>query len=319
MPSRKTVLEFETDAKKIHGDNRYNYKNVIYINNKIKVSIVCNNCLITFLQTPGQHLKGNGCRNCYNIKKTNTPQLFIAKSILIHGNKYNYDKTIYTGVNNLLIINCSIHGNFEQSANSHLKGRGCRVCWIKKISLNQKQFIDRAYKLHNDKYLYTNTLYTNSHASIIITCKIHGDFTQVANDHLKGAGCLKCAKYNYSKSQIIWLELISKMNNIEIQHAMNIGEYKIPTTTFKADGYCKETNTIYEFHGDYWHGNPKIFVQDSMNKTRNITHGKLYENTLKKEQIIKDLGYNLITIWESDWKNINKSIKILQKNINQNK
>lgn len=46
-----------------------------------------------------------------------------------------------------------------------------------------------------------------------------------------------------------------------------------------------------------------------MNKLCNKTFGELYENILKKEQIIKELGYNLIVIWESKW---NKSIKKLQ-------
>ena len=35
------------------------------------------------------------------------------------------------------------------------------------------------------------------------------------------------------------------------------GEFRIPKTKFKADGYDENTKTIYEFHGDYWHGNPK--------------------------------------------------------------
>ena len=69
----------------------------------------------------------------------------------------------------------------------------------------------------------------------------------------------------YSKMSINWLNFISKKDNITIQHALNYGEYKIPNTRLKADGYCKETNTIYEFHGDYWHGNPLI----------NISNGKI--------------------------------------------
>ena len=48
-----------------------------------------------------------------------------------------------------------------------------------------------------------------------------------------------------------------------------------------------------------------------------MTHGELYKKTLEKEQIIKDMGYNLEVMWESDWNKINKSIKILQKKIKQ--
>lgn len=41
--------------------------------------------------------------------------------------------------------------------------------------------------------------------------------------------------------------------------------------------------------------------------------GYLYKKTLEREQKIKDLGYNLVVMWESDWNKINKSVKKLQK------
>jgi G:T-mismatch repair DNA endonuclease (very short patch repair protein) len=116
---------------------------------------------------------------------------------------------------------------------------------------------------------------------------------------------------SYSKSQIKWLTFL----NQSIQHAENGGEYCIPETKYKADGYCKENNTIYEFHGDFWHGNPTIYDKNEMNMIVKKTFGELYQRTLEKEKIIQNLGYNLVTMWENDWKKINNSIKILQKKI----
>ena len=52
-----------------------------------------------------------------------------------------------------------------------------------------------------------------------------------------------------------------------------------------------------------------------MNNVSKRTMGTLYKRTINREQKIKDLGYNLITMWESDWNKINKSISILQKKI----
>ena len=111
------------------------------------------------------------------------------------------------------------------------------------------------------------------------------------------------------------LKFISKLNDIHIIPSLNGGEFVIPNTKFKADGYCKETNTIYEYHGDYWHGNPKRFDKDKINKTTDCTFGELYKNTLEREQHIKDLGYNLVIMWENDWNKINKSIKCLQQKL----
>ena len=67
-----------------------------------------------------------------------------------------------------------------------------------------------------------------------------------------------------------------------------------------------------------WHGNPKIYNPDDISYF-GIKYGELYEKTLKREQLIKDLGYNLVIMWEYDWDKINKSIKILQKKFRNSK
>ena len=56
---------------------------------------------------------------------------------------------------------------------------------------------------------------------------------------------------NYSKMSIIWLNYMSKAKGLNIQHALNGGEKKltIDDKTYKVDGFCEETNTVYEFHG----------------------------------------------------------------------
>lgn len=123
----------------------------------------------------------------------------------------------------------------------------------------------------------------------------------------------KFAKKRYSKGQIQWLNFLQKYYDINIQHACNDGEYKIPETKYHADGFCQTNNTIYEFHGDYWHGNPKIFQSDDLNKTKKCTHGELHQKTLKKEEDIRRLGYNLVTMWESDWMRLNNSIRKFQR------
>lgn len=41
--------------------------------------------------------------------------------------------------------------------------------------------------------------------------------------------------------------------------------------------------------------------------------GTLYKRIINRENKIKELGYNLEVMWESDWIKINKSISILQK------
>ena len=133
-----------------------------------------------------------------------------------------------------------------------------------------------------------------------------------------GKECPKCSN-QYSKISIEWLSYMEIKNSIKIIHAKNEGEFNIPNTRYKADGYCEETNTIYEFHGDFWHGNPNKYLSTDINKKLVKTFGELYQNTLNKEQQIRDMGFNLITIWESDWIKLNKCVIILQRKYRNSK
>jgi hypothetical protein len=50
-----------------------------------------------------------------------------------------------------------------------------------------------------------------------------------------------------------------------------------------------------------------------------LTYNELYEKTLIRENKIKELGYNLKTIWENDWKKINKAVITIQRKFLQNR
>ena len=140
---------------------------------------------------------------------------------------------------------------------------------------------------------------------------IHGDFIQTPQCHLIGHdGCRGCSKSGYSKMSLKWLNYI----NPKLQTIMSIdGEYKIKNSKYKADGYDKETNTIYEFHGDIWHGNPECYNLDDINPIVKITYRELYEKTLKKKEFCISQGYNYIEMWENDWKKGIRLLKQIQK------
>ncbi len=63
----------------------------------------------------------------FRIKKLTTEQ-FIQRARKINGEKYNYEKTEYDGMEKKVKIICKKHGIFEQNPGSHLKGNGCRKC-----------------------------------------------------------------------------------------------------------------------------------------------------------------------------------------------
>ena len=310
---------YKEDLQNIHN-NKYDYSKVAWKGVDIDIIVICP-IHRDFEIRPADHKRGRGCQKCskethiqYNKLDTDN---FIEKSIQIWGNKYNYSKTNYLRVNDKVIIICDKHGEFEQLPSNHYK-YGCGSCGreanIRNNELKDKcknEFEIKSNNAHNNFYDYTQTNYIDAKTNVIIICKEHGEFIMTPNNHLRGRGCPKCFNH-YSKSSILWLDFLSKYYNINIQHAENDGEYLIPKTKYKADGFCKENNTIYEFHGDYWHGNPNIYKDDDINTITKCTYKELYDNTLIRENKIKDLGYNLVVIWENDWKKINKCVKILQ-------
>jgi len=59
---------------------------------------------------------------------------------------------------------------------------------------------------------------------------------------------------------------------------------------------------VYEFYGDLWHGNPSRFKRENINPiNKKKTYGELYDETIKRENILKNAGFNIVTIWESDY------------------
>jgi transcriptional regulator len=46
-------------------------------------------------------------------------------------------------------------------------------------------FIERAEKVHEEKYDYTRTVYVQVPSKLTISCKKHGDFDQIADRHLR--------------------------------------------------------------------------------------------------------------------------------------
>lgn len=297
-PAKLSNEKFIQKANIIHS-NKYDYSEVQYKNNNTKVKILCKTHGV-FFQTPHNHLAGQNCPNCRkNIKLSQ--EEFIKRANIIHNNKYDYTNTNFKILMDKVKIMCLTHGEFSQTANDHLSGNGCYKC----VGLirTTKDFIEKANKIHNNLYDYSKVEYKKSHNKITIICKIHGEFKQSPNAHISGSGCNKCSVKNYSKLCLKWLDKITKDENIYIQHAGNIGEYrtKINNKLYKFDGYCQQTNTVYEFYGSLWHGDIKIYNSEDFNPVNKKQFGKLYNETKKREDVIIKNGFKLVTMWESDY------------------
>ena len=94
---------------------------------------------------------------------------------------------------------------------------------------------------------------------------------------------------------------MANKEGIYIRHAVNEGEKVIGP--YKVDGYYETSNekVVLEFHGDYWHGNPKCYAANTMNKVAGITMGDLYQRTIEKRKFIESLGFTYVEMWETDF------------------
>lgn len=59
--------------------------------------------------------------------KRMTTEQFIDRAIAVHGDRYDYGRTEYVSSREAVVIDCPVHGEFQQRASSHLQGNGCPV------------------------------------------------------------------------------------------------------------------------------------------------------------------------------------------------
>jgi len=107
----------------------------------------------------------------------------------------------------------------------------------------------------------------------------------------------------YGRQAWTWLEYLSHTLDIYIEHMFNKGEVRIGQHAIPVDGFCRESNTVYQFHGCLFHGhsNCPITQDKQFNPVNNRSMEDLFHSTMHKEEYIRAHGYNLITIFECHW------------------
>lgn len=325
--AKNSSIPFETfvqRAKEKHGDT-FQYIESSYTGMKDTLKLICSTHGEVSM-TGVDHCKSKtGCPKCRFTSqaksKTITHEEFLQKSKKLHGDTYDYSKTVYELGKKHLTIICKVHGEFQQTGGGHLLGRGCKKCADSKNGEERRktteQYIAEAKAVWGDTYDYSLVKYTHVHNKVQIICKIHGIFIKSAGSHLRDRqGCQQCKPKKHSKMSVEWLNYMKVRDECMIQHNENPerdGEHRIKNSLYHADGYCEETNTIYEFHGSYWHGDPSMFSFERINPHNGKSFGELYQNTLKKMEHCWEHGYIVVECWESVWKKGIRAVKKLQK------
>jgi len=129
-----------------------------------------------------------------------------------------------------------------------------------------------------------------------------------------------------SNACVEWLTHLSNTLCIEIQHKHNKGEFQLRNPNngyfWPVDGYhncnlhkcsgnlenpCQYNNNIWEFQGDYFHGNPLKYNKDDT--FHGISYLKKHNKDLDKKKFYEEKGYNVNIKWESEWVEDKKLMK----------
>lgn len=108
-------------------------------------------------------------------------------------------QTLHTTIVNrrtFLQIHCQEHDEVYQIRQDYYKTRGCPYCNGRKLSF--KAFVDKANKIHNNKFTYLKDKFIE-----VAICPIHGEITfSTGVNHLNNRGCIENSHY-YTKTKFI--------------------------------------------------------------------------------------------------------------------
>lgn len=219
---------------------------------------------------------------------------------------FDYSKINYINNYTNVEIICEKHGSFNQRPNELLIGRGCSKCNKERERVKYlEKYIKKSNKVHNNKYDYSLVDYKGCEEKVKIICPIHGIFYQSMSLHSNNRGCPDCANISrrlkllkriaeniengyqispsFNKKACEVFDNISEKENINIQHAMNGGEYYISSLGYWLDGYDVENNIAYEY-----------------DEKEHFINGKLKSKDIKRQkEITKLLNCKFIRIEDS--------------------
>ncbi|XP_055335709.1 uncharacterized protein LOC129586473 [Paramacrobiotus metropolitanus] len=113
----------------------------------------------------------------------------------------------------------------------------------------------------------------------------------------------------YSYESMQWLHFVMQNEHIEIQHARNHPDGEKRIGRYKVDGFYEAANTVFEYHGCYFHGCPKCYTADAVtNGNQNMA--QLLQATKHKQRYLETRGYSYRSIWSCEWKSLRQGEEI---------
>ena len=195
---------------------------------------------------------------------------------------------------------CDKGHEWETSPSKRSNGNGCPYCSNRIVGSDNNLAVVRPdiaqeWHPHRNGNLRPQNILPCSNRKVWWMCdKGHTWEALISNrtNPLIGGGtsCPCCSK-RISKPGVFWLDNLG----------VTTREFLVKTgkRRFFVDGLDPQTRTVYEFLGDYWHGNPQLYKSKDMNPSVHKTFGELFRQTMEKFRLLSEAGYTIVYRWES--------------------
>lgn len=241
---KPTTEEFVNFLKEKYPNTNLNLDKLVYVNRKTPVTVTCPEHG-DFQILPLTLEVNLECPKCQKLRLRSlyarTTEQFIEKAKEIHGERYNYSQVVYVNKNTNVKIICPEHGEFWQTPDNHLQGKGCAKCCThgKKYAVDYLPDIEILHPELKPK------LDENNQNQIILTCPIHGEYSKLAKNVLRKFECPEC------KVERLRNDLFNERNKDFIRKAKEIHGDVYDYTKTKYKGFEEKLTIICPKHGEF--------------------------------------------------------------------
>lgn len=255
------IETFIRRAQEVHGD-KYDYGRAVYRGAKRKLTIVCPEHG-AFEQEAWSHLSGRGCALCGDARIGELTRLshdeFVERAKSVHGDTYDLSLINYDGMGKKVKVVCKVHGTFSVRAGNFIyKKTGCSRCKNLKTSERSRRslqsYAEACSVKHGGRFTYVDLTYKNSAAYLTIVCHQHGEFQQLARDHLRGVGCVKCSKPVFDQQSFLRAASTTHDEKYDYSNAVYVSAFE------KVKIVCPEHGEFLQaptYHVNQSHGCPR--------------------------------------------------------------
>jgi hypothetical protein len=224
----------------------------------------------------------------------------------------------YLGMDHQVMIECKHQGTTNVYAYRLLKPNRhcCKQGYYESKKGKNKKTIEERIDLYQHKVDHNISF---EHVFLLDDQKLHHLFCQTHNMYFdqwfdslrRGIACPECGKENKRKAGIRMLgvarkhqvnkgkaKFISKAETLWLDSlSIPIRQHWLEDVQYSVDGFDPSTNTVYLYHGRFWHGCLETYDPEMIHPILKVKMKQLFERTMEWEHKILGAGYNLVTKW----------------------